>query len=386
MRFYSLFALATTGFLLASHSAQAENLTPNLKVNGFASAMVSVINKDQGGEYIPDFYGYPGISEKANAGLESLIGLQFDYKVNEKVNVVTQLVAQGRNNFDIGAEWAYVGYQVNDQVRLRAGRFALPTFMYSDTLHVGQSYPWARLPREAYDGVPVSTFNGADMLYHLPLGDWNMDAQFLAGESSTDIFRIDNSVGGNISLSNNSFTARLGVIQTRLTMDMASYVPNACSPGPVIPAFTIFCSVQNEKTLFSNAGFQFDNGQWFFAGEVAQLEIHGWLSDWRGGYLSAGHYVGKTLPYLLVSKINTYAAEECLPAVPCSTLINYGEQATIALGAKYTIGSGVSLKSQIDYVSHFNGTKGITNGAMTGKLPSVPDPFYVFTLGLTASF
>lgn len=121
-----LLNLAVLPALLAgSLPLHAENLTPNLKFNGFASAMVSVLDDDQGGSYIPDFYGYPGISETANAGLESNIGLQFDYRVNDKVNVVTQLVAQGRNNYNVGAEWAYIGYQINDQLRFRAGRFAL---------------------------------------------------------------------------------------------------------------------------------------------------------------------------------------------------------------------------------------------------------------------
>lgn len=361
--------------------AHAENLTPNLKFNGFASAMVSVLDDDQGGSYIPDFYGYPGISETANAGLESNIGLQFDYRVNDKVNVVTQLVAQGRNNYNVGAEWAYIGYQINDQLRFRAGRFALPTFMYSDTINVGQSYPWARLPREAYDGVPVSSFNGMDMLYRQPLGDWNLDAQLLLGDSSTEYFQINNSVGANVSLSNGSFTARFGIIETRLNMDMAKYSPAACSPV----LLAAFCDVSDEKTTFSNAGVLFDDGQWFFAGEMAQLEINGWLSDWRGGYVSVGHYVGKLLPYVLWSKIDTYAAEECTPYLGlCTINDNYGEQTTIALGAKYALSNTVSLKSQIDRVGNFNDTRGLASGMAPSPLP--PKPFTVFTLGLTASF
>lgn len=363
----------------SSCAALAENITPNLKFNGFASAAVSVLNDDQGGEYIPDFYGYPGISETANAGLESLIGLQFDYKVNDQVNVVAQLVAQGRNNYDVNAEWAYIGYQINDQLRLRGGRFGLPTFMYSDTIHVGQSYPWARLPVEAYEGVPVTNFNGVDLLYRQPVGDWNLDAQFLLGSSSTDIFRIDNSVGANVSLSNSSLTMRAGIIETRLTMGMDKYAPTYCAGNaPLAPAS--FCNVSKEKTTFTNAGVLFDDGQWFLAGEVAQLEIHGWLSDWRGGYLSAGYYVGKMLPYVLWSKIDTYSGEDCTPVMPfCSITQNYGEQTTLALGAKYALSNNVSLKSQVDHVSKFNGTRGLMSVAS-------PEPFYVFTLGLTAAF
>lgn len=372
--------------LAISLPVQAENLTPNLKFNGFATATVSAVNDDQGGEYIPDLYGYPGISETANAGLESLIGLQFDYRVNEQVNVVAQLVAQGRNNYEVNAEWAYIGYQINDQLRLRAGRFGLPTFMFSDTIHVGQSYPWARLPVEVYNGVPVTNFDGVDLLYRQPLGDWSLDAQVLLGGSNTDLFRTQNAVGANVSLSNGNLTARIGVVGSELTLDTASLISvctSTTAPFPgTQPAFDAFCGVNEKKTTFSNAGLLYDDGQWFFAGEFAQLKIDGWLNDWNSGYLSVGHYVGKWLPYLLWSKINAFAGDECTAIAPyCSFNQNYDEQTTLALGAKYAISGNVSLKGQVDRVSNFNGTHGLLDG-----VGSTPDAFNVFTLSLTAAF
>jgi hypothetical protein len=380
------------GLLLSTTAVHAENLSPNLKFNGFASAVVSVSDDDQGGDYIADLYGYPGISETANAGLESLIGVQFDYQINDKTNVVTQIVAQGRNNYDANAEWAYISYKFSDQLRLRAGRFALPLFMLSDTINVGQSYPWARLPQEAYNGVPLSNFNGVDLLYRKPLGEWNLDAQVVAGESSTKTFRTNNLVGGNVSLSNGTFTGRVGVHQTQLTMDMTQ-MTTACVnqtatitalglPASFIPILAGYCKYEDKKSVFANAGFQFDNGQWFAAAEVSQLEVDGWLNDWRGGYVSVGHYVGKLLPYVQWSKIDSYNSKDCTPFAPfCTTATFYDEQTTVAVGAKYALANNVSLKGQFDHIGNFNGTRGLTGG-----MPTPPKDFNVFTLGLTASF
>jgi hypothetical protein len=269
-----------------SMTAAAENLSPNLKFNGFATASMGVLNDDQNGEYLRDISGAQGLTQSVNASLESLIGLQFDYKVNEQVNVVAQLVSQGRNNYKTEAEWAYIGYQIDDSWRVRGGRFALPSFMYSETIHVGQSYPWVRLPAEVYFNVPVTNFDGADLLFRLPLGDWNLNAQALVGGSNTDYFRTQNAVGANVSLSNDNLTVRAGYIDSRLTLD---------SPNLINPAVCSVLCLKQERTQLSNLGALYDDGKWFLAGEFAQLKINGWIADTNSGYVSAGHYFGKWL-------------------------------------------------------------------------------------------
>ncbi|MDP2227402.1 MAG: porin [Moraxellaceae bacterium] len=352
--------------------AGAENITPNLKFNGFASATVAVVDDPQGGAYIDDIFGYGGVTKDPEFGLESLIGLQFDYRVSDKTNLVAQLVAEGRNYYDVRAEWAYIAHELNDSLRVRAGRFALPTFMYSDTIKVGQSYPWVRTPVEAYAGVPVTNFDGVDLLYRKPLGDWNFNAQVLVGGSTTELFRTRNAHGFNLSLSSENLTIRGGMIASDLTF------PVTCSPIVPCPL-----DVKDEKNVFSNLGAVYDDGTWFVAGELAQLEINGWLNDWNAGYVSVGHYVGKWLPYLLAAKINTYNGDECVAVAfgLCPIATQYNEQTTYAIGARYAISSNLSLKAQVDHVHDFNGSEGFLAGG-----PTPPDSFNVFTVSLTTSF
>ncbi len=370
--------------------SQAENLTPNLKFNGFATASTAILTDDQGGEYLRDINGYPGLTEDPTFGLESLIGLQFDYRVNSQVNVVTQLVAQGRNNYKAEAEWAYIGYQINDSWRLRGGRFALPTFMFSDTIHVGQSYPWVRLPAEPYFGVPVTNFDGADLLYRQPLGDWNLNAQLLLGGSNTDMFRTENARGINIGISNDNLTVRAGVIDSELTLPVECSLPaghpmNPLNPLPLpFPLTPCPLDIKEAPTLFSNIGTLYDDGTWFVAAELSQLKVDGWINDWNAGYVSVGHYFGKWLPYLLWSRIHTFNVDDCTTGATagfCNAARQYNEQTTHAIGAKYALSGNVSLKGQYDYVNGFSNTEGfLSNG------PTPPDAFGVFTLSLTAAF
>ncbi|MGH8492076.1 MAG: porin [Moraxellaceae bacterium] len=357
----------------ASFAASAENITPNLKFNGFGTASVGVLDDDQGGQYIKPLGNDLGLNQSANASLESLIGLQFDYALNDQVNMVAQLVAQGSNNYEVNAEWAYIGYAIDDNWRLRGGRFALPSFMFSETIHVGQSYPWVRLPAEVYFGVPVTNFDGADMLFRHPIGSWNLNAQILAGGSNTDYFRTQNAIGANISLSNDNLTLRAGYIGSQLTLNSTDIVPDyLCS---------LLC-LDQERNQLSNVGALYDDGKWFLAGEFAQLKVNGWVSDYNSGYLSAGYYFGKLLPFALWSTVHTFNEEECTSNPACAVPSNYKDQTTMALGARYALKNNVSVKGQIDHVSGFNNSTGL----LSNPDQTPPDNFNVFTLSLNAAF
>ncbi|MDQ8037919.1 MAG: hypothetical protein REI12_10895 [Pedobacter sp.] len=379
--------------------AAAENITPNLKFNGFGTASAAAVNKDQGGEYLRDTYtNYLGLTEDPNYTLESVLGLQFDYRINDKTSIVTQLVAKGSDYFDVNAEWAYIAYQFNDNLRGRAGHLGMPIFMYSDSIYVGQSYPWVRLPSELYHAIPTTSFSGADLLYRLPVGEsWNFNAQVLTGASNTPQFYTSNAVGTNLSLSNDSLLMRVGYTQSKLD--------NPAADNTAL-------QVDGEKTSFLNAGFILDDGKWFVAGEFGQLKIDGWLSDWNAGYLSAGHYFGKWLPYVLASTTHTFNEQDCLDTGACVLNIpgvanidrlasSYLNQTTYAIGAKYAVSSGLSIKSQVDKVIPSSGSNGfvayqdIPNPAPGAITPSPydestmahnPTSFYVFTLALTAAF
>lgn len=382
--------------------AAAENITPNLKFNGFGTASAAAVNKDQGGEYLRDTYtNYLGLTEDPNYTLESVLGLQFDYRINDKTSIVTQLVAKGSDYFDVNAEWAYIAYQFNDNLRGRAGHLGMPIFMYSDSIYVGQSYPWVRLPSELYHAIPTTSFSGADLLYRLPVGEsWNFNAQVLTGASNTPQFYTSNAVGTNLSLSNDSLLMRVGYTQSKLD-----------NPGADGTAL----EVDGEKTSFLNAGFILDDGKWFLAGEFGQLKIDGWLSDWNAGYLSAGHYFGKWLPYVLASTTHTFNEQDCLDTGACIVNVptagnidllssNYLNQTTYAIGAKYAVSSGLSIKTQIDKVIPSNGSNGFVayqddpaTAAFTpgpginipvdeSRQAHNPTSFYVFTLALTAAF
>lgn len=387
-------ATALAGLPLA---VQAESLSPNLKFNGFATASTAWLEDAQGGEYLQDFFGHPGLTEDPDFGLESVLGLQFDYRINDKTNVVAQLLSQGRGGYATQAEWAYIGHELNDSLRLRAGRFALPLFLYSETAYVGQSYPWARLPVETYAGVPLTNFDGVDLLHRLPLGDWNLNTQVFTG-SASPVLEFDGAstkgglrkgVGLNFSLANDSLTLRAGYMEGKVSITLPSLilVPAGPPPAPALLVPFTALNLNDAKISFASLGALYDDGQWFLALEGTHFEFEGWWPDTDTAYVSAGHYFGQWLPFVLASKANTYNFQECTAIEPFCTgpggvSPQYREQTTYALGTSYALSSAVSLKGQVDHVTDFNATSGYLSGAAT----TPPESFNVFTLSLTALF
>jgi hypothetical protein len=202
-------------------------------VNGFATASAAWLDNDQGGEYTQDAYGNPGHTEKPDFGKESVAGLQINYRIDDRSNVVTQLLSEGRNEFQTRAEWAYISRELNDNLRLRAGRFALPFFLYSETLHVGQSYPWARLPVETYANVPITNFNGVDLIASYPVGDWNLSMQALAGSTNVTLKmngmsvegRLRNVAGLNLTLTGGDLLLRAGYTRGDTDITLPPAIP-----------------------------------------------------------------------------------------------------------------------------------------------------------------
>ena len=194
----------------------AEAVTSHLQINGFATAGGSWVSKDYNSKYLGDPYQPgAGVDEKGSYQQDSVLGVQFTYAFDDRFDMVGQIVAAGTNDFQAQAEWAYVGYRVNDNLRIRAGRFAAPWYMYTENSRVGQAYPWARLPVELYKGIPINSLDGFDFLYRQPLGEWNLDAQVSVGGAHNSFVRVANNTGLNLNLINALLsTARMAAMHS----------------------------------------------------------------------------------------------------------------------------------------------------------------------------
>lgn len=308
--------------------ARAENVTSNLQINGFATAGVSWVTEDFGSQYLGGAYSPgSGIDEQGSYQHDSVLGIQLNYALNEKFDLVGQLVSTARDNFKTEAEWAYLAYRLNDNVRLRAGRFAAPWYMYTENVRVGQAYPWARLPVELYNGLPIGTLNGFDLLYRHSLGDWNFDAQVTLGGSRNDYLVVKNNRGVNFNLGTGGFNFHAGYSEADLGINIAKN-PNGNGTEQLaylMNQYGVDLNQKGEPATFADIGMTYDDGAWMAAAELGQLRLDGFANNFDAGYVSVGHYFGKWLPYALASKINLVNKDQCTgklaPVVPNATAL-----------------------------------------------------------------
>jgi len=126
---------------------QVNKYLERMKINGFLSAGVSTSDEDN------PLTSAGSLRDTENHSNNAIVGLQFDFTINDKTNAVLQLTANGIGHKgdndrpgNVSAEWAYLGYNLSDSVTVRAGRLRLPFYMTSEYLEVGYAYPWASPP------------------------------------------------------------------------------------------------------------------------------------------------------------------------------------------------------------------------------------------------
>jgi hypothetical protein len=415
--------------LLSNAPALADNLTPDLQMHGFMTAGLARLSNDQGNLYGNPNSGLNGgssIGRDTSAEFDSVAGLQFNYKLSEQTDMVTQLLATGNNsqqqpqqsNFNVKANLAYLVYHLNDEWSVRAGRFALPVYLYSENLHVGAAYPWARLPTEIYQSLGgFYNENGVNLLYRHAFGDWTLSVQPSLGEEQLNSININNLRGLAVDFSNDVLTLHAGSTYAYANFNLGtSVVPNLeASVDPVyagdpsqIPAvnqqISARVSLQKSRSSYSDIGLLYDDGTWFAASELAELRLAGWLSDYNSGYISVGHYAGKWLPFVLYGRMKTVNNDERAsfnlpdptgfppgsgaaigaPLTAALTTSSQRDQSTLAVGARYQLKQNVSLKVQADRIYGFHGTPGLFVPLPTSAAPTAA--VYLYSISLNATF
>lgn len=168
---FVVFSTMTTASFFTS-SALAE-----VRFNGFASIRATTVDSDTG---VSPYLRYEGDGETSFKD-DSLFALQATADLTEGLTATVQILAEGRNDFDAEAFWAYLRYQVNDTHAIQVGRLANPVFFQSQYEKVGFAHNFGRLPRAVYDDLDINTLDGVALVSTFFVGDYTLDTQLTYG-------------------------------------------------------------------------------------------------------------------------------------------------------------------------------------------------------------
>ena len=373
-------------------AAQAMGLSAKsrFQFNGFLSTGASFVgSKNNAGYVIPE---HGTLTHNIGFAPNSLVGIQVTGKLNKQAAIVAQFVASGDDSngstaYSVNTKWAFLRYDIAPSVQVRAGRFRLPLFVYSDTQDVGYSYPWVFLPDEVYRIVPLEDMNGVSTLYKVNFGNsgYRLQIQPFYGENSskytliyggpgpgssssplppkgaplTASFKENNIVGGSISFGNTHFTVHAAYAHLDL-------IPNVL--GHAVP---------ETHPNFYSAGIKFDWQNWLLSGEFAKRDKLGsTVADLEGFYAMVGYRAGKILPSFTYAKIKTTNS----PKIDPGSAGEYAQnQQSFTLGLNYYISPNLVAKTSGSYIKIGTGGYGLFN-AKPG------DHAYLYMVSLDAIF
>lgn len=282
---------------------------------------------------------------------DSKAGIQFDYRLAPEWTATLQLTTAGKTDWSVDTDYAYLKWQAQDWLAIRAGRLRLPFFMYSESISVGFTYPWARPPLGFYI-TSIANYEGADALITFETGDFVHLLQPYFGTGDGILpngYRTEarDGMGLVYELSKGNLTGRLQALQINSTLTD----PTGALQG-------VLDQWAREVIHYYTAGIRYDNGALLVLTEWSRIDSEGTPGrDVEAGYLTLGYTIGDFQPYATYMKTQTIHESQ---QNPLAVTRNPPYAATgTGVGLRYNITSSVSLKMQADHYYNFDGTQGI---------------------------
>lgn len=286
--------LAEQDAKIAALSARLSEQNPissiDLNVSGYINVAAVATNnvKDAAGNELT----YRGVGQEVDYRSLSSAGLQLTARVNDQLSGTIQMLAEGEEDYDVDAEWAYLAYQLTPSLTVRGGRLVIPLYMHSQYYTVGFAYPWVSLPQEVYNLAPVRTMDGVDVSYQFDTGSIAHRLNGYHGAVQANLggleFSMRDIVGINLASNWGDLSTWLSYAGAEANLDLSSQFGG---PTPY--------DVEGEYAYFNGVGFQYDNGSLLFMAERAEVTFtNNWGASNEAYYTTLGYRVAAVTPYL----------------------------------------------------------------------------------------
>jgi hypothetical protein len=360
-RFYCTLAI----MMCASNTHAAD-----IQFNGFLSAGAVKGNQD-------DIAYASSVTDKVDFQFDNVLGLQPVAKINDDLSIVAQWVADGRNDYELETDWAFARYQLGDGKNIRIGRLRLASYMLSDHINVGLAYPWIRPPDEVYKQVPFDNITGLDFRWQGNLGKLDLVVQPFVGNSSPKIVLIDqeftmylnNCWGLNLTTRNEFVELRLGFAQGKIQFSGVPAGYQQIQAGLLLAGDIEGAEAYNideeDTANFAGIGINVEWNNLRTRAEFTQRRVNNVIADTQAWYGMVGYQLGKWLPHITYSTIESTDNDEREYGVPAldataKQFISEGEHSTI-LGVRYDIHPRGDVKFELQRTQTDEGINGVLN-------------------------
>ncbi|NMP32847.1 hypothetical protein HII17_14920 [Thalassotalea sp. M1531] len=336
-----------------------------IQFNGFGSVRATYSESDNGSAP----FSYLDEGDITFKG-ESLFALQARADLGEGLSATVQMFAEGRDDFDIEARWAYVSYQLDDTHQINAGKLANPIFHQSEYEKVGYAHNFSRLPVAVYSGFDFATMEGISLnsQFELADGDYTLDTKlsygnwegtvFLAAAGGDVPLGLDNIFSFNATLSGDWWKVFAGAFITEMNatgLDQGVIFPFAQPGIDLATSLGATSSDINELTsslawhekdgLYWFSGFGFDYNNFIVDFEYANYAVDDAAdAPNEAWYIAFGYRFGDYVVTIHTEEQTQDIEYDFLDNVQHPVLQATGRGIVDALGAVEFEGSGISLR------------------------------------------
>lgn len=361
------FAVLAFSLLTQQVRAEDESEASDLSLHGFGT-LGAVRTSTSQAEFVRDLSQARGAVNRWDGKVDSILGLQANWRLNPELETVVQAVSRYRydRTFTPEISWAYLKYDPTPQLSLRAGRLGTEFFMMADSRQVGYSYLTVRPPGDFFWYLPFYSINGADAALTLPVGDNVVRGKIYYGISEGSIPLADKQwnlngspmMGGYLDYQLGAWLLRASYANIRFKHDMPidGELATAVAKGYMTSAEARQASndlaVADTRSHYYSLGAIYDNGPWqlqIMLNKITQGSTI--FQSTSAGYVLAGYRVGEVTPYLGFSWIRSENRARALnPVVNRIMADSHADQNTTFLGARWDVARNVALKAQWDSI------------------------------------
>lgn len=364
-------------------------------VNGYGTLGGAYHNNDDI-LYKDSIYADKGSQGNFSFANYSMLGLQLDAQVNERLSFTLQTIASPNNERGtlIEAEWANAKYQLTDSFDIRIGLMRAPNFMYSDVFYISCAYDWIALP-DMYGVVPYSKYTGIELSHTHHFHELTLHSRLLYGNSKSKYrdgkgleadYYIDDIYGGTLKVLYKDLTFRLAYNQVKQTYKDKNVDPVLdYFDGLGVPNISQFIQknrITDQPLSNFNIGTKYNFENSYLIGEYIKIDTDSFFYDSESWYIGGGYHYENWTPFAIYSythDIRNFGSISTIGAtsteIPLIDTTNdtftqladdyYWKKITLSLGLRYDINDNLVLKLQYDRQRRPEETLNIYSGAFS---------------------
>lgn len=366
-------ALSGMGAAVSADEASApQTLAPALTLGGFGTLGAARSSSDQA-EFVRDLSQPGGITRQWGMKTDTVLGVQANLRMNERVEGVAQVVSRYNHHGDFTPElmWAFVKFDPTAALSLRAGRLGTEFYMLADSRLVGYSYLTVRPPNDYYGALPFSHIDGADAQFTTPLGHGLLRAKAYYGLTREELplayrkWDIANSGmgGAYLDYQQGGWQWRVAYAQIRFHKNLPIDDLQATLRSAGASAAADALTAAGKTSHFWSGGVVYDQGPWQVQAMLNYTDQGSILfQSSRAGYVVGGYRIGEVTPFLGYSRMKSTPKQfstglpDIGPLIQLNATVaaaladSHSDQYTLSAGARWDIYRNVALKAQIDAI------------------------------------